>query len=88
MRASLEGASVASLDGRSRTNTDAIPRPTNFDQESLLCNHPHAMAKSPSETMYCEPLSNTALIIVMVFLLSGNIHILKLMTSPMRTDSG
>jgi hypothetical protein len=32
------------------------------------------MAKSPSETIYCEPLSNTASIIVMVFLLFGNIN--------------
>jgi hypothetical protein len=32
------------------------------------------MAKSPSETIYCEPLSNTASIIVMVFFLSGNMN--------------
>jgi len=49
-------------------------------QESLLCNHPHAMAKSPSETMYCEPLSNTASIIVMVFLLSRTLNVLRVVS--------
>jgi len=32
------------------------------------------MAKSPIEATYCEPFINTALIIVMVLLLSGNIN--------------
>ena len=49
---------------------DQTECPANLDQELRLCNHPHAMAKSPRETMYCEPLSKTASIIVMVFLLS------------------
>jgi hypothetical protein len=53
-----------------RAEGDETGRPTNLDQELRLCNHPHAMAKSPRETMYCEPLNKTASIIVMVFLLS------------------
>jgi hypothetical protein len=43
--------------------------PPNLVQELPLCNHPHAMAKSPIEATYCAPFINTALIIVMVFLL-------------------
>lgn len=39
-------------------------------QVLLLCEVAQARAKSPSETMYCEPLSNTTSIMVMVFLLS------------------
>src|SRR5262245_54484815 len=46
---------------------------------SLLCSHPHAMARSPSETMYCEPMNNTSLIIVMVCLLSRTFTILTVM---------
>jgi hypothetical protein len=38
------------------------------------------MAKSPSETMYCEPLSNTASIIVMVFLLSRTLNVLRVVS--------
>jgi hypothetical protein len=55
---------------RARLDVPLSSAPPKFTQESLLCNHPHARAKSPSETMYCEPLNNTAFIIVMVFLLS------------------
>jgi len=44
----------------------------NLIQESLLCNHPHAMAKIPTEQTYSEPLINQAAI--MLFLLPENIY--------------
>lgn len=40
--------------------------------ESLLCNHPHAIAKIPINEAYSIPLINIA--ILMMFLLPGNVY--------------
>jgi len=60
----------ALVGGIRKSQSSLTSAPLKQAQESLLCNHPHAMAKSPIEATYCEPFINTALIIVMVFLLS------------------
>jgi hypothetical protein len=41
--------------------------PPNLAQASPLCDHPHAMAKTPTEQAYSAPLINKAAI--MMFLL-------------------
>ena len=41
-------------------------------QESFLCNHPHAMAKTPTKETYSAPLINIA--VLMMFLLPGNFY--------------
>ena len=43
-----------------------------FIQESFLCNHPHAMAKTPTKETYSAPLINIA--VLMMFLLPGNFY--------------
>ena len=49
-------------------NSDNEYPPLNY--ESLLCNHPHAMAKTPIKETYSTPLINIA--VLMKFLLPKN----------------
>jgi hypothetical protein len=49
-------------------NSENPYSPLNY--ESLLCNHPHAIANTPSKERYSTPLINIAVLIT--FLLSGN----------------
>ena len=49
-------------------NSDNPYSPLNY--ESLLCNHPQAMANTPIKETYSMPLINIA--VLMKFLLPGN----------------
>jgi hypothetical protein len=58
--------------------------PPSLIQESLLCNHPHAIAKTPSKQAYSTPLNNIA--ISMIFLLPGNKRAPGLFQEPLRCN--
>jgi hypothetical protein len=62
----------ASSEGKCQVPFSAPP---NLVQELSLCDHPHAMAKTPTEQAYSVPLINKAAI--MMFLLPRNSTHLK-----------